>query len=181
MPVVLLVHSDQMLKLGRIMAGIQDGIPKVLAPAINRALAKGKTTVKREIRKDYTIKTGDIPVQVGRATRASLKGVVVVNDKMQDLVKFKNTGGTQFGTRRLPLRATVRKGGGGIIKSGFRAIKQLFIREGKSRLPIKKLLTISAPIMASQPSVGPTVIKDMGDTLDKRIDHEIKRVMASAG
>jgi hypothetical protein len=175
---VLNVHSDQIEKLTSSLFGIEKGVQKVMAPAINRALAKGRTTVKREIRKEYVIRAKDIPVAVTRASGTTdPHGQVMVRDGMLDLVKFKTKGGT----RGRPVFAQVRKSGGRIIPGGFRAIKQLFIRRGRPRLPINKLLTIGAPIMASQPAVGPAVIKEMGDTLDKRIDHELKRVMTQAG
>jgi hypothetical protein len=178
MSVVLSVHSEQIEKLQESLLGIERGVQKVLAPAINRALAKGRTTVKREIRKEYVIKAKDIPVAIKKASgTTNPNGDVTVRDGMLDLVKFKTRGGE--GGR--PLFAQVRKSGGRLIPGGFRAIRQLFIRRGKPRLPINKLLTIGAPIMASQPSVGPAVIKEMGDTLDKRIDHELKRVMTQAG
>jgi hypothetical protein len=55
-----------------------------------------------------------------------------------------------------------------------------FTRVGKARLPIRKRIAIGAPIMASQPNVGPAVNKAMGDTLAKAMDQQIKRVMAGA-
>jgi hypothetical protein len=56
-----------------------------------------------------------------------------------------------------------------------------FARKGPSRLPIKKLKTISAAIMVAQPTIAPVVQKEMEDTLDKRLDHELNRVLTAAG
>lgn len=178
--VELVITPLQAEKLIRKIGAIRNGIPRALAPAINRTLDKGRTTVKREIRKHYLIKYGDIPVDVHRAGVSHLEGAVVLSDAMLPLDKFRLRGGR----RGRPLYATVKRGKGGIIKSGFIATMPNdytgpFRRKGASRLPIKKLLTISAPIMASQPTVGPAVNKAMGETLDKRIDHEIKRVLAA--
>jgi hypothetical protein len=44
------IDAKQTLKLIRTVGFIKNGIPRVLAPAINRTLDKGKTEVKREIR-----------------------------------------------------------------------------------------------------------------------------------
>jgi hypothetical protein len=178
----LTIDASQTLKLIRTVGFIKNGIPRVLAPAINRTLDKGKTEVKREIRKVYVIKAKDIPVAVRHASVSHLEGTLTLSDRMLRLDRFKVTGGT----RGRPLYAQVKRGHGGIISSGFRATMPNgyfgpFRRKpGVGRLPIKQLLTISAPIMASQPSVGPAVNTAMGETLAKRIDHEIKRVLASA-
>jgi hypothetical protein len=171
-------------KLQRALRNIKDGVPKALAPAINRALAKGQTEVKREIRGEYTIKAKDIPVDLHRASRAQLNGQLAIRDTMLDLNKFFYR--PMLSTRRTKdLFTRVRKGAGGSVKHGFANVvgsySGPFVRIRTGRLPIKKLITIGAPIMASQPSVGPKVGKAMGETLDKRIDHEIERVISTAG
>jgi hypothetical protein len=176
------IDAKQLLRLERTVRDIKNGVAKVLAPAINRALANGATTVKREIRKVYTIKAKDIPVKVKKASTNHPVGAVVLADSMLPLEKFQLSGGT----RRRPLRAVVKRGHGGIIKSGFMATMPTghtgaFRRKGPPRLPIKSLLTISAPIMASQPNVAPAVTASMAATLSKRIDHEIKRIMDKEG
>jgi hypothetical protein len=176
------IGAKDIARLHRVLDHIKNGVPKVLAPAINRALAKGRTTVKREIRKDYTIKAKDIPIAVRRASYGSLNGEIKIQQGMLGLDKFNvRPRGVQHGKKRRPIFAQVKKGGGGIIQSAF-YIPQggPYSRIGPSRFPILKLATIGAAIMASQPNVGPQVNKDMGDTLAKRIDHEMKRVLAGA-
>jgi len=184
--VVIQIDAVHMNKLLNAVRNIRNGVPKVLVPAINRTLTKGRTEVKREIRKIYTIKAKDIPVKINKASPGTLGGSVVVKDTMLDLNKFQVTPRTVTrGRRQRAVHATVRKGSGGYIGGAF--IAQMpsgylgpFRRVGPERLPIKKLLAIGAGIMASQPSVGPAVNKAMGAELDKRIDHEIKRVLATA-
>jgi hypothetical protein len=183
-----LVIKSQVDRAVRAVGHIKNGVPRVLAPAINRAAAKGKTEIKREIRKVYNIKAKDIPAEVHRATYGSLGAAIIVRQGMLDLNKFNYQPRFAPGGRmRRPLWAQVKKGGGGTIAGGFVAdmpsgYSGPFIRAaGASRLPIHKLLSIGAGIMASQPSVGPAANKAMGDTMDKRLDHEIKRVLASAG
>jgi hypothetical protein len=172
-----------MRKLTRAVEGIKNGVPRVLAPAINRALAKGQTTVKREIRKDYLIKAKDIPTKLRRASYGTLGGEIRIEQGMLDITKFKYSPKTvQRGRNRRPLSVQVKKGGGGIVARGFVSSLGPFQRRSFApRLPIRKILVIGAPIMASQPNVGPAANKAMGDELVKRIDHELGRVLASAG
>jgi hypothetical protein len=178
------IDPSQMDRLIRTVGHIQDGVPKVLAPAINRALEKGRTIVKREIRQIYLIKAKDIPINVRRASRSNLSGAVVLKQGMLDLAKFKVVPkGVQRRKVKRPIFAQVKKGGGGTIKHAFvpAGVGYVgpFVRQpGAGRLPIKKLLAIGAPIMASQPTVAPPTIKAIGDTLALRIDHEMQRLLA---
>jgi len=48
MPVALHIDTRELKNLHRALDGIVQGVPKALAPAINRALATGRTTVKRD-------------------------------------------------------------------------------------------------------------------------------------
>jgi hypothetical protein len=183
MPVALQIDSSQMKKLQRSLGSIKDGVPKALAPAINRALSSGQTVVKREIRKEYLIKAKDIPTKVHRATRSTLSGQIRIDQGMLDISKFVyRPKGVQKRKNKKPLFVQVKKGGGGIVARGFVTSQGPFQRRSTApRLPIRRILTIGASIMATQPNVGPAVNKAMGDTLAKRIDHEINRVMANAG
>jgi hypothetical protein len=182
--VALTIDSGQMRKLERAVRRIKDGVPRALAPAINRALNHGRTTVKREIRKEYLIKAKDIPVKVSGASRARPSGFIRLTQGMLELIKFKVTPrGVQKRKRKVPIRAQVKmRTGGRIIPRGFVARMPsgyvgAFQRKGPERLPLKQLVTIGAPIMASQPSVGPAVNKAMGDSLAKNIDNQISRFM----
>jgi hypothetical protein len=180
--VAVQIDARQLAKLQRVLGHIKDGVPRALAPAINRALSSGKTVVKREIRAHYLIKAKDIPIAIDRANRATLSGQIVIRQGMLDLSLFPHSGG--FKGRMLV--AHVKKGGRGPILTGFQAGMAtghigLYQRRGDARLPIKKLVTVGAPIMASQSSVGPAVNLKMGETLAKRIDHEMQRVLNSAG
>lgn len=180
--VAIEIHSDQIRKLERVLANIENGATKALVPAINRALASGKTVVKREIRRVYNIKAKDIPVTEHRANSGNLNGSIRIDQGMLGLDKFKvRPKGVQHRKNKRPIFAQVKKTGGGIIQGAF-YIPQggPYSRIGPSRFPIYKIATISAAIMATQPAVGPAVNERMGEVLDKRLDHEMKRVLAGA-
>lgn len=181
--VALQIDARQMAKLVRAAENIKKGVPRVLAPAINRALSAGQTAIKREIRKEYLIKAKDIPTHLHRANFSSLAGEIRIEQGMLDITKFKYLPrAVQKRKNKKPLFAQVKKSGGGIVARGFVSGEGPFQRRSFApRLPIRKILVIGAPIMATQPKVGPAANKAMGETLAKRIDHEMKRVLASAG
>jgi minor tail protein Z (GPZ) len=175
--VAITIDPRQLAKMERALRGIEKGVPKAMAPAINRALSSGQTVIKREIRKEYVIKAKDIPTKIKRASYGNLKGEIIIQSGMLGLNKFRTRGGLG----RRPLWAQVKVGGGGVIASGFWAGSGLYRRVGPPRLPIKRLMAIGAPIMASQPAVGPAANERMGEVLAKRMDHEMQRVLAGAG
>src|SRR5215471_5651907 len=184
----IVINAEDMRKLARIPDRIKDGAIKALVPAINRALDGGRTVIRREIRKEYEIKQKDIPMTVHRASHKGVayRGDIEIKDEMLDLSKFKVTPrGVQHSKRRRVIRVAVRKGALKALPGAFNVQASSgylgpFVRKGHTRLPIKKLLAIGAPIMASQPSVGAEANKVMGDTFAKRLDHEIARVMTAA-
>ena len=153
-------------------------------PAINRALSSGQTTVKREIRKEYLIKAKDIPTKLHRARYASPTGHIRIDQGMLGVDKFKyRPHGVQKRKNKKALFVQIKKSGGGIVARSFDTNVKggpFQRRSAAPRLPIRKMIAIGAPIMATQPHVGPAVNKAMGDTLAKRIDHEMERVLASA-
>ena len=182
--VIVEIDTRQIGKATRALGHIKNGVPRALVPAINRSLSSGRTTLKREIRKNYLIKAKDIPITMRGANYGHLGGDLRIKQGMLELGKFKvKPRGMQRRKAKKPITVQVKVSGGGkLLRHAFMTDALNYAgpyqRKGKSRLPIKALLTIGAPIMASQPTVGPAVNKSMGDTLDKRIDHEIKRVLA---
>jgi len=184
--VTLVVDFSQLEKHLKVLRDIKNGVPRVLVPTINRTLAAGQTAIKREIRKRYEIKYSDIPIKKETAHYGNLEGSLTLADHMMELGKFHiSPRGVQKRRPLKPIFARVRVGKGGRLATGFMTGGLPYAgpwrRVGKSRLPIKKMLTISAPIMASQPSVAPVIAKVMGDTFEKRLDHEIERVMQQSG
>lgn len=181
--VALNIDAKQLQRLTRSVRRIENGVPRVLVPAVNRALASGRTTVRREIRKTYLIKQKDIPMSLHKARYASPSGHISIKQGMLGAEKFRYN--PRFPTkRRKQMFVQIKKGGGGFVARGFasNALTGPFQRRSSApRLPIRKIIAIGAPIMATQPAVGPAANKAMGDTLAKRIDHELKRVLASSG
>ena len=178
------IDARQLNRMLPVLEKIKDGVKRVVPPSINRALNKGRTEIRREIRKNYIIKQKDIPMRVVGANMAKLGGAIILKQGMIDTGKFRVQ--PRFRTvRRRPLIVQVRtRGGGGLIPRGFMTNLRYagpYERVGEGRFPIRKLLTIGAPIMATQQNVGPIANKAIGDTLAKELDRNFKRIMASAG
>jgi hypothetical protein len=177
------LDASAVAKLIGVIGQIKNGISRVMVPAINTSVTHGRTVLKREIRKEYTIKARDIPTDVHYATPEHLGGSVTVRSGMLGLEKFKYTPKNPPKHPRM-VRAEVRIGKGGNLPHAFvarmpNALVGIFTRVGKTRLPIRRRLAIGASIMASQPRVQDIVGKEMASTLVKRINSQVERLLGS--
>ena len=156
----------------------------VLARAINRAAENAKTNMSRRAREEYLIKDSDIKktVSLRKADQVSLAAVVKSKGSKIGLINFKvSPNKPRHSNPPKEFRARVKK------SSALKGIPGAFVaningpklmrRVGKSRLPIKQLFGPSVPEMIGSPSVITYIEKEALLTLEKRIDHEIKRVL----
>jgi hypothetical protein len=178
--VALTIDGSQIKKLVQAVKHIEDGVPKVVKPVIAECLEVGKQAVKKAIQAQYVIQSSDIHMEV--VMKNNMSGAVEIRGGMLRLTRFPHhPTAAPRGVMPALMWAQVKRGGGGVMPGGFMTASGdgIFIRSGgASRLPINKLLTIGAPIMASQPSVGPVANKEMGDDLAFRIDKALRGVLA---
>jgi hypothetical protein len=191
MAVTIQIDTREIAKIALATRKIADGVKRVLAPAVNRALSAGRTAASREIRANYLIKNKDIPMRIQQSGES---GAILIESGMLKLYDFKVAPkGVQRRARKKPVFAQVKVGGGAYLGGGFVAQMKsghvgVFMRSSSRMMftkpwkqQINELLTIGAPIMATQPAVGPAVNERMGEVLEKRMDHELNRVLRSAG
>lgn len=159
-----------------------------LPTAVNRALLRVrdgmKTEAYRKLRQHYTMKTAQIEkygalkpirsanLQVGlRSTGATLA-----------LSRFRSNHQDLSAKRPQMFKVSVKKGRlkplpGAFIaqmKSGHMGV---FKREGRKRLPIEQKFGPAVPIMLSQEVVVKHVIKQVEQRTEKRLTHEIGRML----
>lgn len=156
----------------------------VLARAVNRAAENAKTNMNRKVREQYLVKARDVnkTVSIRKANHVSLGAVVKSKGFKIPLIKFK-VSPKKPKPKNPPsaYKAQVKKGGGlkpvlGAFVANINGPKMMQ-RIGKKRLPIQQLFGPSVPEMIGAPSVIGYIEKEALSTLEKRIDHEIKRLL----
>lgn len=178
--------ADKMLEKAE---GMLEGIPgaskKAVARALNRALSSGRTAGVREARKVYTAKAGDIRADFGgikKASSSDLTAGLIGRGSNLSLTKYLYKPKTDTtGARRAPVYAAVRKGGAKPL--GDRAFiwdSHAFIRVGATRLPIKKLYGPAVPGLLNNEQVVDAVMDTLEETAERRLDHEILRILEGA-
>lgn len=185
------VLRDVQSRLGE----IPEKAPNIISASLNRTVTNVASNLSKEIRKIYTVKAGDIKGTVTRfrSTPQTLSASVTSRGGPMGLDKFKtsalmsksNKGGVKtVKINRKPVKAEVKKGQMKKVLGGFVAEingPKVFKRQTKHRLPIERLHGPSVPQMAGSPEVGEAVSKEAKIMFDRRIDHEIGRLLARLG
>jgi hypothetical protein len=137
-------------------------INKVLNRTANDEGRRFNTQVAKDIRSVYNIKSSDVKSKliVRKASVDNNSFELTITSQRLDLAKFissvttkrvaVNRKGRRYRGKRKIVKVKVRRGKAKELHGGFYASKQLFKREDKSRLPIKKLSTISVTDMFTE-------------------------------
>lgn len=177
--------SDKIAKAEELLKGIGNALPRVQANAINRSLQSARAEAVRSVTQDYLISAGDVRkvIVIKNATLNNPAGSISAKGSPIPLSKFNAVvKGTGKKTKKSVMARVKRDGAPKPIKKAFIATtasghKGVWIRAGKSRLPLKLLYGPSIPQMLQAENVSKQIEQKAAETLDKRLDHEINRVL----
>lgn len=182
MRVVIDVDERSIRETQQRLGDFERRAPSAISNALNRGMANVNTNIKREVRKEYHIRAGDVNATLTkiRASRGSLSAGVLSKGHLIGLDKFKISPKTVNPKRKTPITAAVKKSGGGKLGSAFPADingMKIFRRSGKSRLPINRLFGPSVPQMLDNEGMVHEIERQGQETFEKRLDHEINRIL----
>jgi hypothetical protein len=170
-------------------------IVQAISRALNRAAKAAFTLGSKEIRKEYNIKAADIKkaAQIKPATFGSLQAVISISGgpipfkyfgarqtKQGVTVKIKKSGkrtlikGAFIGGY-IPIRQKTKRG-----RVSFKMVNvsdwgggHVFIRKGKSRLPIVKMATtqVTIPKLFQSRRIWPVIERKISETFKKEFWH----------
>ncbi len=190
MPEVLIQFDPRQIQAieGR-LAGLKDGVPKALAGAINDTGTQERTQISKGIRQKFNIKKKDLDPLISvspKATPKDLRGGV-------HLQKSKRPGLQVFGAKQIASGVSYKIEVGGARKTipgafmgprpGVLATKLhggVFIRKGKSRLPIVKLKGISPWAAFLKSGMLAPTTKDTEQRLMKNVEARTKFLILKA-
>lgn len=179
--------EDQIERLQKRLFGFEEQIDKVKARAINRSASTAQSTLVKEIRQRYNVKAKDVrsTVTIRRAKPSSPQAEIRSNGSVLPATSFKINPRTVNGKRRTPIRISYKRGSTKTLEDAFIARLNtghlgVFKRLGKERFPIQKQFGPSVPQMAGNDQVVESVIESANEMLDKRLDHEINRILSGS-
>lgn len=182
------IAEDSLDRVARLLAGINGGVYKAVGSALSRAAASGKTAVKGAVTKEYTISQSEFLARtknINHVVRESGGGISVVfgfRGNVIPLMKFNTrvNGSGQIVTQ------VKRSGSAETLDRAFSAQmgghRGVFERIGPERFPVKELFGPATPqMMLSNEAVTDEIDAKMAETYEKRIDHEILRILNGWG
>jgi len=186
---VIQIDPKQIERAEILLKDIPNGASKAIVNALNRSVEGARTDAVKKVRERYIIKAKDVrdTIQIKKATYDDLTAIVKASGSPVALSKFKITPSSPPKTRRKkPIIARVTRGGGGPIPGAFVAKMEsghvgVFERVGKARLPIKQLYGPSVPQMLGHESVTEYVEEQAREKVEKRLEHEINRLLKGVG
>ena len=192
------INGEELFKIVEALQNTPKEIRPAIAHAVNKTLDSTVTQVKKEVAAEYTVKQKDISKAITRkrASVSNLTGAAIAEGGQVALYKFKHTPNEPPPRQRYkqPVKSQVKKNGSKkVVKhNGNKAFIQtthgnnmIFAREGKSRLPIKKLFAISVPQMITDKNDSKGSIQRIKarteEMLEKKIEQEINYRLLKLG
>lgn len=177
------ITAEQIERTTKVLDGVPGGTQKALYNAIQR----GATTIRKEAATEaasvYRISASDFKRQArvkSSASSGELSANVLFAGNLIPLIQFKVSYGRGGG-----VSAAVKKGGGGAIKSAFITNMgfgiRVFERVGAPRFPVEQKYGPSAAHMVNEDTVRERIEKKAQETVDKRLEHEITRLLNGLG
>ena len=186
--VIVDVVEDSLDKATRLLAGINGGVYKAVGSALTRAATVGKTAAKQPVTKEYTISQSEFLVRtrdINHFVREDSGGLSVVfgfRGNVIPLMKFS----TRVNGSGQVVTQVKRSGSAATLNRAFSAQmgghRGVYERIGPSRFPVKELYGPATPqMMYSNEEVTDEIERKVADTYEKRIDHEILRLLNGWG
>lgn len=164
-----------------LLSDVPGGVETAMMRAFNRALTQGRTAGTRAVTKSHTVKAKTVrpTFKMYKARRQNLYAELVSRGKNLPLSSFTFRPKTDTtGNKRKPVRVQVKKASAlKPLDRGFVFKGQIFQRLGKPRLPIYPAFGPSAPGMLNNEKVIKAVSETMGESVEKRLEHETKRLL----
>ena len=182
------IAEDSLDRVTKLLAGISGGVYKAVGSALNRAAAAGKTAAKQPVTREYSISQSEFLSQTRninhfvRDTSGGLSVVFGFRGNVIPLMKFN----TRVNNSGQVVTQVKRSGAAATLDRAFTAQmgghRGVYERVGVKRFPVEELYGPATPqMMYSNEEVMDEIEDKMAETYEKRIDHEILRVLNGWG
>lgn len=146
-------------------------IPKVITRATKRTAQMARTDAWKHIKGIYTISQAKVYERT-KFTYGDMETVLKVKGPMEGVERYRYRLSRSRG-----VKAIVKKGGGTFVPRSFEYNGTFFMREGKDRLPFKRILEPSVPQLFGNPEVMDAMEHAVEKSLPERLEHEISRLL----
>ena len=176
-------------RAAKLLAGIDGGVQKAINSAMKRAVKTGETYASKVIRKEYTIGAADFTKYTRSKSAVAVEGnttaaVIQYKGFHIPLLRFDHSIGKDglmsVRVEKSSARTVLKRAFAAEMKSGH--IGLFFERETDDRLPIRQFFGPSTPqMMDANEEVSKEIGEKVQETFDKRLDHEVTRILNGWG
>ena len=182
------IAEDSLDRVTKLLAGISGGVYKAVGSALTRAAAAGRTAAKQPVTREYSISQSEFLSQTRninhfvRDTSGGLSVVFGFRGNVIPLMKFN----TRVNNSGQVVTQVKRSGAAATLDRAFTAQmgehRGVYERVGVKRFPVEELYGPATPqMMYSNEEVMDEIEDKMAETYEKRIDHEILRLLNGWG
>jgi hypothetical protein len=185
------LDKSEQKKLEKKLRNLAHKTPNVLARAINRVVSNVGKNIKKNVRENYEISSRDVgeTLDLEKANKNRLVGRVVSTGNLIPIYNFKMTPNIpwqQMSATPLEYRVKIKK------KEGYKKITGMFVqilkktgkistfeRVDKNHYPLRDVYSLSVPQMIGNKEVLDKIEKEANETLRKRVNHEVERMISN--
>lgn len=185
---VINIDARELVRVTKALGGLKAQAPGAINRALNRTAQAARTAAARAVKDNYYVKVSDAKktMKIHRGTKQRLGAFVLSKGNLVPLDKYKVKPKTiRTGKKQPKRKAAVTKGKSPSLMPGsFMANingPKLMQRVGKRRLPISRLMGPAIPQLVDNDDVINEVDKVVMETYQKRMDHEIRRILDRQG
>lgn len=150
-----------------------DKIRMAIMRATQRAATHTRKKVVSAIRRVYAMKAGDIKKRAEiKSNKTALATVIKVRGPMESVKKYR------VRVNKRGVFVAIKKGAPSLVSGSFSYGKRFMARLGKERLPIHDLYGPSVPQLFGNPHVQEAAFKSGMETYEKRLRHELERLVS---
>ncbi|MBE6901403.1 MAG: hypothetical protein E7478_02920 [Ruminococcaceae bacterium] len=186
------VSAEQMERVSTLLRDLPGNKTKAaLANAANRAMTTARSEIWKAVHEQYTVKRTafyrDTKIKVHRANASALGAALEFRGNVIPLIDFNVSGYRSHERRSVRLvKAAVYQGASETLKHAYIANlgtygEAVFERLSPKRNSSSQLYGPSAAHMAANADVTDKVSKAVQETFDKRLEHEIDRIIRGYG
>ena len=181
------IGSLSLDRVNKILSGVPGGVFKAAFWALKRAGDTAKTRAGQYAAEEYTIAKGDFMKNVTVSTdiRSQEGSVVSLNIRYAGKVLPLLTFNTKYSRKGALTTQVKRNGGAATLQHAFAervfGPVAVFERVGQPRFPVKQLYGPSTAHMMQNEAVVQKMDETIRETFEKRIEHEITRVLNGWG
>lgn len=183
MSVSIEIKSDAIEKAQKYLAGVPKGFETAMSRSLNRALQEGRTAAIRETTARYTVKASEVrpTFKMTTAHKKNLTASLESKGASLTLSTFAHSPKTDTtGANRKQIRVAVKKSGLKPLGQAFVHNGRILQRLGRTSYPVQQKFGPSIPSMLDNDEVVDKVVETMGKSVEKRLEHEVGRLLDGA-